>query len=126
MASDIENFGWAITSAVARNRAFPDTFQIPPEKRRNSLKRGEAAQVLFEIETRVDGIIVDRGVDRMWLIIISVLSDGYRGVLDSEPGYAENLQLYRGDLIEFKAENICKIDQPPQEFLTKEYGHHFH
>lgn len=125
MASEIEKSGWTLASAVERNAEFPETFQIPAKERRNSLKRGEAAQILFDIETRENGIIVDRGIDRMWVIVISVLYDSYRGVLDSEPGTAENLKLFRGDVIEFGASHICKIDQPPKEFLEKEHRKHF-
>ena len=125
MASDIETNGWALVSAVDRNKAFPDSFTIPSEERRNSLKRGEAAQILFDIETRDNGVVVDRGIDRMWVIVVSVLADGYRGVLDSDPGTAENLKLCRGDLVEFRADHICKVDQPPADFLREEYGQYF-
>lgn len=121
----IENLGWVLVSAVERNVASPDTFNIPSELARNSLKRGDAAKILFDIETKEGGIIVDRGVDRMWVIVTSVTGAGYIGVLDSDPGYGENLKLAQGDLIEFGAEHVSKIDNPPAEYLTKEYGELF-
>ncbi|KIC14074.1 hypothetical protein RA20_21645 [Leisingera sp. ANG-Vp] len=114
-----------LSSAVARNDAFPDTFKIPSKERRSSLERGEAVQLLFDIETREAGKLIDRGIDRMWVIVIAVLPRGYQGVLDSDPGTAENLKLFRGDLIEFGPDHICKVDQPPEEFLKKEYGEYF-
>lgn len=121
----IEKLGWELVSAVERNKASPDTFVIPSETTRSSLKRGDAAKILFEIETKEGGIIVDRGADRMWVIVISVTATGYIGVLDSDPGYAENLKLAQGDLVEFGAEHVCRIDNPPREYLLKEYDKFF-
>jgi len=125
MRPSIENNGWALMSATARNDEFPDSFRLPSSVQRESLGRGEAAQLLFDIETREDGKVIDRGVDRMWVIVIEVLPYGYRGILDSEPGTAENLNLRSGDSIDFEAEHICKIDQPPEEYLKRKYSEHF-
>ena len=126
MADDsIEKLGWELVSAVERNEVSPDTFIIPSETIRSSLKRGDAAKILFDIETKEDGIVVDRGVDRMWVIVTSVTVTGYIGVLDSNPGYAENLKLAQGDLIEFGADHVCEIDTPPTEYLLKEYAQFF-
>jgi len=125
MPSPNEKSGWALVSATARKKTFPDSFEIPSLEKRSSLKRGDAAQLLFDIETKEAGVVVDRGVDRMWVIVVDVLPDGYRGVLDSDPGVAENLRLLRGDLIEFGADHICKIDTPPEAFLKSEYGRYF-
>lgn len=121
----IARSGWQLASAEERNAAFPVTFLIPSGVTRRSLARGDAAQILIDIETKEDGTVIDRGVDRMWVIIISVSPRGYVGVLDSDPGYAENLKLAKGDLIEFNASHICAIDHPPKEFLTKKYGKFF-
>ena len=126
MRPTIMENGWRLITATSRKKEFPDSFHLRSSERRKSLSRGEAAQLLFDIETRENGKIIDRGVDRMWVIVTEVLPNGYRGILDSDPGTAENLSLFRGDSIEFNADHICKIDQPPEEYLKREYCEHFH
>ncbi len=125
MTTNIEKNGWDLRSAVDRHRSFPDTFHIPSEHARTSLQRGDAAKILVDIETKENGEIVDRGTHRMWVIVIAVLDDGYTGVLDSDPGSSENLNLSHRDVITFNAEHICQIDQPPKDFLLQEYAQYF-
>jgi hypothetical protein len=91
----IASHGWELISAEDRNAAYPETFQIPTRERRESLAPGDGAKLLFDIETREQGRVVDRGVDRMWVIVKTRTERGYIGVLDSDPGTAENLRLRR-------------------------------
>ena len=65
----IEKNGWALVSAEERAAAAPATFIIPSRAVRESLSSGDAAKLLFDIETREGGRVIDRGVDRMWVII---------------------------------------------------------
>ncbi len=109
--------GWALLSAVERNEQYPDTFEIPSEKLRQNLAIGVAAKLLFDIETKENGVTMDRGVDRMWVIITQTSNGNYTGVLDSDPGYAKNLQLARGDQVSFHANHICGIAQPPNKLF---------
>ena len=46
-----------------------DRFEIPDLAERQSLSPGDAAKLLFDIETKENGAIIDRGVDRMWVIV---------------------------------------------------------
>ena len=85
--------GWALLSAEERSLAYPDRFQIPDLTVRRSLSPGDAAKLLFDIETRENGGVIDRGVDRMWVIVKARTESGYLGILDSDPGVAENLTL---------------------------------
>ncbi|WP_136615446.1 hypothetical protein [Bradyrhizobium sacchari] len=57
--------GWALISAEERALAYPGTFQLPPLAERHSLSPGDAAKLLFDIETKEKGQIIGRGVDRM-------------------------------------------------------------
>lgn len=114
-----------LVSAVQRHQANPDTFKIPSEARRRNLQRGEAAKILFDIETRESGTVLDRGIDRMWVIVTSVQGDRYRGILDSDPGKAEDLNLSKGDLIDFYPSHICDIAQPPWDFLKTVHSEYF-
>ena len=55
--------GWALVSAEERHAAQPETFEIPPKDDREALVPGAAAKLLFHIETREAGRVIDRGVD---------------------------------------------------------------
>ncbi len=68
---------------------------------------------------------MDRGVDRMWVIVKGRTDGGYVGLLDSDPGIAENLRLREGDSISFGPEHICAIGNPPREYVTEKYGASF-
>jgi len=122
MNLDSTKGGWKLISAEDRNEAHPDSFHIPTRQKRESLKPGEAAKLLFYIETEEKGRIVDRGVDRMWVIIKARSEEGYVGILDNNPGVAENLRLREGDLITFGAEHVAEIGSPPREYIVKKYG----
>ncbi len=117
--------GWELISAEGLNASHPDTFQIPAREKRGSLAPGDAAKLLFDIETREEGRVVDRGVDRMWVIVKGRTEDGYIGVLDNDPGTAENLHLQEGDNITFGPEHIAEIGTPPRDYVMKKYGTSF-
>ena len=61
--------GWTLISAEDRHAAYPETFEIPSRHERESLSAGDGAKLLFDIETRKDGRVIDRGVDRLWVIV---------------------------------------------------------
>jgi hypothetical protein len=121
----IEENGWELVSAEERAAAAPDTFQIPPRAIRESLSPGDAAKLLFDIETREDGRVVDRGVDRMWVIVKAKTDEGYIGALDNNPGAAENLQLHERDLVVFGPEHVAGIGRPPHDYIVEKYGASF-
>jgi hypothetical protein len=123
--SNIEQDGWVLLSAEEQNAAHPDTFQIPPLKKRETLQPGDSAKLLFDIETKENGQVIDRGVDRMWVIVKSHSESGYVGILDNNPGTAENLNLHEGDTIQFGPEHVADIDRPPREYVIKKYGSSF-
>ncbi len=100
-------------------------FERPDRSRRESLVQGDAAKLMFDIETRDNGRVVDRGVDRMWVLVKLRTDDGYIGVLDSDPGYAENLNLVRGVEITFQADHVIEIDRPPAGYIEETYGPEF-
>ena len=81
--------------------------------------------MLFDIETREDGRIIDRGVDRMWVIVKHAGASQYIGVLDSDPGTADNLKLRPGDEVRFGAEHVVAIGNPPKTYVVEKYGQEF-
>ena len=125
MNSKTAGDGWELISAEDRNATHPETFHIPAREKREGLAQGDAAKLLFDIETREGGRIVDRGVDRMWVIVKARTERGYIGILDNDPGTAENLGLREGDSIAFGPEHIADIGNPPREYVIKKYGASF-
>jgi len=125
MDSKLENDGWELISAEDRNASHPETFQIPSREKRESLTQGDGAKLLFDIETREEGRVVDRGVDRMWVIVRARTNGGYIGVLDNNPGTAGNLRLREGDNVAFGPEHIAEIGTPPRDYIIKKYGASF-
>jgi hypothetical protein len=114
--------GWALVSAEERHAAHPATFLIPTREARASLRPGDAAKLLFDIEIRGNGRIIDRGVDRMWVIVVSRAGDLYRGLLDNDPGRAEGLSLHLGAEVVFGPEHVAEIDHPPRGYIIDKYG----
>ena len=120
--ASIETDGWRLDSAEERNLRSPDGFQIPSRPRRESLVPGDAAQLLFDIETRSGAHVIDRGVDRMWVIVNAKAGSLYVGVLDSDPGSAEGLTLRRGTHVLFAPEHVVAIDRPPDHYINERLG----
>jgi hypothetical protein len=89
------------------------------------LSPGDAAQLLFDIETKENGHIIDGGVDRMWVVIKTRTERGYVGILDSHPGAAENLTLHEGDQIAFGPERVIDIGRPSRNYIVEKYGASF-
>ena len=121
----IEKDGWTLLSAEERSIAAPDMFSIPTPNMRGSLQPGDAAKLLFDIETRINGKVVDRGSERMWVLVRSKSADGYVGVLDNDPGVADNLNLRAGDVIVFGSKHVCDISTPPRDYIIEKYGSAF-
>lgn len=114
-----------MVSAEGRQAAHPDTFVIPSRDRRASLSPGDGAKLLFDIETKENGLVTDRGIDRMWVIVKNRRADDYIGILDSIPGAAENLKLQEGDAVVFGPEHVAEIGKPPREYVVRKYGPSF-
>lgn len=112
-------------SAEARQAEHPDSFRIPERQARESLAPGDAAKLLFDIEMLAAGRVIDRGVDRMWIIVKRRVGDNYIGVLDSDPGLAEGLSLGPGTEVLFGPEHISDIDHPPRSYVIDKYGSDF-
>lgn len=118
----IERDGWALLSAEERQAHHPDTFRIPPRRERDTLSPGDAVQLLFDIETKDGERVVDRGVDRMWVIVKRRVENLYTGVLDSDPGCADGLSLREGVEVVFSAEHVIAISRPPEGYVLDKYG----
>ena len=121
----IERDGWALVSGEERHALHPATFPLPPRPARESLAPGDAAQLLFDIETRDGARVIDRGIDRMWVIVRRRAGGLYHGVLDSDPGIADGLALRQGSEVVFSAEHVIAIERPPEGYVLARYGPEF-
>jgi hypothetical protein len=110
--TNLEDDRWALLSAEARHAESPDSFEIPSADVRSALRKGDAAELLFDIETREDGQVIDRGVDRMWVVITRIEPPLYVGVLMSDPGESEGLDLRPGTELIFSAEHVLRRGPP--------------
>lgn len=121
----IEKDGWALLSAELRAEAAPATFIIPARAVRESLSPGDAVKLLFDIETREGGRVIDRGIDRMWVIIKGKAEGIYIGVLDNDPGTRENVSLHERDYVIFRPEHVADVGRPPNDYIVEKYGASF-
>lgn len=124
MHSDRTSDGWELVSAEDRNAAHPDTFRIPPREKREALAPGDGAKLLFDIATRKEDVM-DRVLERMWVIVKARTEGGYIGVLDNNPVSAKDANLHAGEYITFRAEHIASIGAPPREYVIQKYGASF-
>ena len=123
--TNIQDDHWALVSAESRHAESPDSFKIPPAEVRSALRKGDAAKLLFDIETREGGQVIDRGVDRMWVVVTAVEGPLYVGVLINDPGRAEELDLRPGRELVFGPEHVSAVDRPPDAFLVAQFGADF-
>ena len=118
----IDKDGWTLVSAEERHARSPEAFAIPSRTARTSLNPGDAVKLLFDIETREDGKVVDRGVDRMWVIVKRKTGNLYVGVLDSDPGTAERLALRPGTELLFGPEHVSAVERLPEGYIHEKFG----
>ena len=123
--ASLEKDGWALESGEERHARDPTQFELPSRRERDALAPGVAAKLLFVIETREGGSLVDRGVDRMWVIVKRRAGNAYVGVLANDPGVADGLTLRPGAEILFGPEHVIEIDHPPREFIRAKFGSGF-
>lgn len=120
LAAITDNF-WQLESGETRHSSSPDTFWIPDRKLRETLTRGDAAKLLFEIEAEDEetGTIVVN-CERMWVIVTEKVGDTYVGILDNQPESIDPdcpFYLQQGVEVPFTAEHVINIDRPPEEYV---------
>jgi hypothetical protein len=116
----LEQDYWALVSGESRHAESPDSFWIPPLAERQSLKPGDAAKLIFEIETESEGGGVERDCERMWVVVSEIAAPYFIGRLANKPVSVEgNDEFYLKVDVEvpFLPEHVIDIDYPPQTFL---------
>ena len=94
---------YTLDSAVETHREFPDTFHIPPQAERGSLRPGDLVKLMFRIQ---DGEFMH--VERMWVIVEEVRPEFYTGVLDNDPYCTADI--HSGQKVQFHSDHVIEID----------------
>jgi hypothetical protein len=116
---------WELRSAEQSHRAHPDTFWIPPLEQRQCLERGQAARLIFEVESEDEDGVVQLQGERMWVIVAERVGEGYVGILENQPASIEpgdDVYLCFGAEVPFLPEHIIDIGEPPTEFVERLLG----
>lgn len=115
----LETDAWELRSGEASHAENPDNFWIPPLEARQTLKRGQAARLIFEIEYEDEaGQRVIQG-ERIWVILAGTYDGYYLGILDNQPVSLERsdqVYLCFGAEIPFLPEHVIEIADPPAEY----------
>jgi hypothetical protein len=116
---------WDLESAEGRHAEAPESFWIPSRPEREQLQPGQAAKLLFRIESGKPDGPVELGVERMWVYITERVDGMYLGMLDNQPGSieaADDVYLVRGAEIPFGPEHVIDIATPPAEYIDEMRG----
>lgn len=112
---DLHEDGWALESAVDYHQLHPETFQIPDEQVRRTLRPGDFAKLIFAIAVE-DG---DEPIyERMWVVVREVAGDTYFGLLDNEPHIDENDEFWLGTELPFGQEHVIDVQAGDAESRT--------
>ena len=116
---------WELRSAEDSHLKNPENFWIPPREERQNVKRGQAVRLIFDIEVENDDGMLEIGGERMWVLVRESIDDGFIGALDNQPAcsdFKDNVYLYFGAEVPFRAEHIIDIDTPPQDYVEWQLG----
>ena len=90
----------SLADAEERNRQHPETFHVPPGDERESLARGDLAQLCVDDK------------ERLWFEVVKVMRVGskvsYHGRLRSVPVF---VKLRMTDKLWFEPRNILKVEK---------------
>jgi hypothetical protein len=118
----LEKDFWALISGEVRHAESPQSFWIPELTKRESLTVGQAAKLIFEIESEDENGEVERNTERMWVVVSEVVPPYFIGRLTNRPASAEESEdfyLVEGVEVPFLPEHVIDIDDPPHDFLRE-------
>jgi hypothetical protein len=95
---------YTLDNGAETHREFPDTFEIPSQQRRESLKPGDIVKLIFRIEFDEEA-----HVERMWVRVAEVKPEFYIGVLDNDATSTDEIR--SGMRVEFHADHVIQIWQ---------------
>ena len=95
---------YTLDNGAETHREFPDTFRIPAQEDRGSLRPDDLVKLIFRIEFDDEA-----HVERMWVRVTEVRPDSYVGVLDNDPYCTDEIR--SGMRVEFHADHVIQIDR---------------
>lgn len=98
---------WWLANGEAQRAATPWSFHMPPRWRRQRLRPGRFAKVIFNFPLRHHESWGEVDGERMWVKVTERRSGSYTGTLASVPEVLTDLSF--GDVIEFAPENVIAI-----------------
>ena len=126
LLASFEDDYWQLRNGEDSHKENPDTFWIPTLEERKSLKVGDAAKIILEIECENDdGEIVIEG-ERGYVIVSQIIGDKYIGILDFQPACIDrdqdDIYLCFGAEIPFSSEHVIDIDRPQEDYIKWQLG----
>ncbi|MCP4957641.1 MAG: DUF2314 domain-containing protein [Actinomycetia bacterium] len=114
---DLDEDSWDLESAEARNRANPDSFQIPDRIHHERLLPGLLAKLLFRIAP--EGETASTTIERMWVMVTGEVDGTYMGMLENAPAteLGTDHYLVRGAEIAFGPEHVIDVELPPPDAI---------
>ena len=105
--------GYELLSGLAQNHRTPDTFYMPDENNRQTLKKNDSVKLIFNIEVK-EGLSdpEDDGSfsERMWVIVTGRNGPYYTGLLKNVPITSdEQKRLSMDDKVIFLPEHVIDI-----------------
>lgn len=95
---------YTLDNGAEIHREFPDTFEVPSQKDRDSLRPGDLVKLIFRIEFDEEA-----HVERMWVRVSEVNLKSYVGVLDNDPYCTDEIRI--GMRVEFHADHVIQIER---------------
>ena len=123
--AELDADSWTLRSGEESHAANPESFWIPSEDERRSLRRGQAARLIFEIEGYEEDGSVGLQAERMWVIVAQVVGGLYVGILDNQPACldpASDAYLRFGTEVPFGPEHVIDVASPPQDYVDWQLG----
>jgi hypothetical protein len=96
--------GYTLENAEERAQQYPSSFELPPEKERKNLKKGDYAKCIFLAAVPQYGL----DGDRMWVQVKRREGDRYVGELANAPTIVD---AELGDEVKFGPEHVISIQQ---------------
>ncbi|MFB9216529.1 hypothetical protein [Vibrio sinaloensis] len=124
--ASIEEDYWQLRNGEESHRNNPETFWIPTLDARKSLKIGDAAKIILEIEFEDENGDVYVESERGYVIVSELVSDKFIGILDFQPSCIapdeSGVYLGFGVEIPFSVEHVIDISRPPQSYIDWQLG----
>ncbi len=98
--ASMEMDSWKLASGEKRHARSNGTFEIPSQRRRQHLNRGDSVKLIF----KTDG----GPVERMWVVVTECVGSTYIGILNNRPIFDHEYVTY-GAEIPFTAKHVIDV-----------------